>query len=428
MNKLLAKLLAVVLALTVSASLVVMSTYAWLTMSGAPEVGGIQVNIGGGNTILIASDIAVENEDGTVSHYPGEFSAVQSFSGQTYAYLQDVVALQPISTADGLHWVAQGSGIDTYVVDTELARANQTENSVESGGNYIYLDLWVVSPGASYDLRVSTGNDEELGGSYVIGLMEPYAVGESYSLVQSDATAANCVRIGFLANEESAGQEAMVQYMRSKAYDSRYARLKGDYQEPGEALLSGAVNNSRFTIYEPNGDLHAQGDDASYRITQPLAVENGQVVAKDIADRLSVQLTNRWKLSGSGTQTLLQQEFSAAITGRNLATESQQSLWDYFYKERLQSQLAAYVDKGEFVSSTQNLYAAAQEGTVAQNDVALHMTGGATEDVYITTLEKNVPQRIRVFIWIEAQDEDCLHLSGISGFTMSLELAGSNHK
>lgn len=425
MNKLLAKLLAVVLALAVSASLVVMSTYAWFTMSGAPEVGGIQVNIGGGNTILIASDIAVENEDGTVSHYPGEFSAVQSFSGRNYAYLQDVAALQPVSTADGLHWVTQGSGMEEYVIDTELSRANQQTGSA-GGGNYVYLDLWVVSPGASYDLRVSTGNDEELGGSYVIGLMEPYAVGDTYALVQSDATAANCVRIGFLTNDTSAGQEAMMQYTRSEDYDSRYTRLKGSYQEPGDALEEDAVQNSRFTIYEPNGDLHAQGGGSGYRITQPLAVVDGAVMPADISDRLSVQLTNHWKTTDDSLQTLLQQEFAAALAGRDLTGETEQSLWNYFYKERMQSQLAAYVNKGGFVSSTQNLYAAAQNGTVAQDAVALHMTGGATEDVYITTLEKNVPQRIRVFIWIEGQDEDCRSLSGISGFTMSLELAGSS--
>lgn len=425
MNKLLAKLLAVVLALTVSASLVVMSTYAWFTMSGAPEVGGIQVNIGGGNTILIASDVALENEDGTVIHYPGEFSEVQSFSGQTYAYLQDVAALQPVSTADGLHWVAQKNGIDAYSIDTQLDWANQQTHSEESGGNYVYLDLWVVSPGASYDLRVSTGNDEELGGSYVIGLMEPYAVGDTYVLVQSDTTAANCVRIGFLTNAETAGQEDMVQYVRSEAYDSRYTRLKGCYQEPGEALSETAAESSRFTIYEPNGDLHEQ--DSGYQITRPLAVVDDAVVPADIADRLSVQLTNRWKMSSDGAQTMLQQEFAAALAGRNLEEENAQSLWNYFYKERMQSQLAAYVNKGEFVSSTQELYAAAQDGTVAEDSVALHMTGGATEDVYITTLEKNVPQRIRVFIWIEGEDKDCLSLSGISGFTMSLELAGSSN-
>jgi len=59
MNKLLAKLLTVTLALTVSAALMVMSSFAWFTMSNTPEADGIQINIGGSNTILIASDQVV---------------------------------------------------------------------------------------------------------------------------------------------------------------------------------------------------------------------------------------------------------------------------------------------------------------------------------------------------------------------------------
>jgi len=256
--------------------------------------------------------------------------------------------------------------------------------------------------------------------------MQPYASGSSYVLMESENAAAACVRVGFLVNEDVARQEDMVQYMRSAAYSDRFSTLRGRYQEPGEEASTVVSGDNRFTIYEPNGDLHDGAAYGGYRVTQPLGVVADAVVPVDVSDRLSVQLTNGWKLAAGSAQAMLQQEFAAALTGRDLTGETEESLSRYFYQERMQNQLAAYVDRGEFVRSTQALYAAAQNGQVAASDVTLHTTGGATEDVYITDLERNVPQRIRMFIWLEGQDEDCRSLSGTYGFTMSVELAGSN--
>ena len=53
-------------------------------------------------------------------------------------------------------------------------------------------------------------------------------------------------------------------------------------------------------------------------------------------------------------------------------------------------------------------------------------SSGATEDVYIIRLERNVPQRIRMFIWLEGQDADCVNEVNTAGFVLSLELAGSS--
>ena len=73
MKKIYAKLILITVTLLMSVSVVAMSTYAWFVLSKNPVATGIQVAIGGGNTILIAPDItAVVN--GTVYHYPGKFS------------------------------------------------------------------------------------------------------------------------------------------------------------------------------------------------------------------------------------------------------------------------------------------------------------------------------------------------------------------
>ena len=50
---------------------------------------------------------------------------------------------------------------------------------------------------------------------------------------------------------------------------------------------------------------------------------------------------------------------------------------------------------------------------------------GATEDVTLVHLEKNVPQRIRMFIWVEGQDLDCMRSLNEISFALGLELAGS---
>ena len=79
MNKTLTKLIMAALALILAVSVAVMATYAWTVLSTTPTADGIQINIGGGNTILIAPDIT-QTVDGSVYHYPGAFSEKLNFA------------------------------------------------------------------------------------------------------------------------------------------------------------------------------------------------------------------------------------------------------------------------------------------------------------------------------------------------------------
>ena len=83
--------------------------------------------------------------------------------------------------------------------------------------------------------------------------------------------------------------------------------------------------------------------------------------------------------------------------------------------------MSPYVDMGRFYKRTSDL--ASYQGTVAA-DQKLD-TAGAVDDVYIIELERNVPQRIRMFIWLEGQDVDCTNLSGAASLILNLEFAGS---
>lgn len=445
MNKLFAKLIASILALTVAATLVAMTSYAWMTMSGAPEINGIQISIGSSNTILVAADMTVVNEDGSVSHYPGTFGETLDFSEYTsYDYLNEVAGLMPVSTADGVNWmlpayydatdaeVQNGLAIagqlknpEDFFVDSNLLSANMTPHQLSNTttGHYVYLDFWVVSPTDNYALRVSTGSDQEQSGSYVISRMEP-AMDENgvHTLVPADETAASSVRVGFLVNQDYATSEQMLHYTGSNTYNSHYTRLMGQYSEAGEA----AVGANNFTIYEPNGDLHA--DNANYSITQPLGIVDGKVQPVGVKDRLSVQLANRWKMAHNGLSTMLQQEFTTAFFGENTSNREPQELADVFYEQRLQGIYAPYISRGGFVKSTQKLYDAAVDGQVLKDDPALRTASGATDDVIITVLPKNVPQRIRMFVWLEGQDADCVNTQTATNLIVNLELAGSNYR
>lgn len=460
MNKIMTKLIAAILALAVAASLAVVSSYAWLTISGAPEVNGVQVNIGGSNTIMVAADMVYVAQDGTVCHYPGQFGEDLDFSEyDTYRYLRDLAALSPVSTSDGVYWflpeyytsedasVQSGLEIDGQIkdisdfsVDTTLAGSNQSKDS-SSGlkGHYVYVDFWVVSPADGYKLRVSTGDPDSYSGSYVINLMDPAEVdtdgddiNDAYGLQATDQTAAASVRVGFLVNSDWAKYTDIIQYANSESYSGTYTKLVGQYQEAGESLASYSAADNRFTIYEPNGDLHPGSEESSlyYQITSPLGMENGQIVEKNISSILTVQTSSTWNLAENGTETMLEQEFQTAILGTEFGSRTALELKTYFYTQRLQGQLAAYLTQGRFIKSTQALYDAADSltGRITQDYAALNNTAGATEDVYITVLQKNVPQRIRMFIWLEGQDEDCSNHSTASTIAVNIELAGSNQE
>lgn len=446
MNKIKTKLIAAVLSVLIAASLIVVSTYAWLTISSEPEIGGINIQIGGSNTIMLAADMVVDNGDGTVSHYPGAFSQTLRFSDyETYNYIAQLGTLSPVSTYDGVHWVLpafyeesdplvqQGMAVAGQLkdysllpVDSSLQYANLTaaQQDPEQKGSYAYLDFWVVSPTGKCQLRVSTGNDSDTGSFVIDELMPtPNAEGNGYVLTAGDVTAAASVRIGFLTNQEAADYTDVQKYLGSPDYSDTYTHLLGRFQEPGEGADRYTQLPNRFTIYEPNGNLHANGS-KHYQITRPLRVQDGKTSPADISQRLAVQLTNSWLTDPGSGQLLLARDFLTATF--TMQDKSGEELKNYFYQRYLQGAFSPYVQKGYFVDSTQALYGDADaNGIVADSSVALQTADRATDEITITTLQKNVPQRIRMFIWLEGQDADCVNIGDVSSFIINLEFAGN---
>lgn len=433
MRKVYFKLIALSLMLVISVSMVVAVSYAWVVMSTSPEISGLQVTIGGGNTILVAPDVS-NIIDGVTYHYPGKFDEKLNFGQHaSYDYLEEVESLMPVSTADGIHWflpayydgsdpmvqdgriqAGQIKDIREFTLETDLTHANLTDVEEEEliEGSYVYLDFWVVSPGTDCTLRVSvpTLDGDNSGGSFL--LEQPNPENGKFTLHRSHAAA--MFRVGFLANTDMVLDDSMLYYLNSIAYDQDYRSLRGWYAEPGVHQYGGLYE--RFTIYEPNADYHPglEGMDGMYLVTDPIGLQEDEPAAVSVLDRVTAQKKSDWITLDNG-QLMLEQIFQSAIIGKE-GMESAE-LRNYFYDTYLQGQVEHFVNKGAFVKRSENL--------TDQLILDPALTAGATDDVYIVKLDRNIPQRIRMFVWLEGQDADCTNLTKGVSMMLNLEFAGS---
>ena len=435
------------MALLASVAMIATASYAWLVLSESPSVNGISVSIGGGKTILLAPDLqeTITDENGSAHtvHYPGAFSDTLNFTTcDSYQYLSRISGLSPVSTVDGQYWVVPSydengflKKVADFSVDETLSDANQP-----SKAGYICMDFWMVSPGSEYDIRISTDKNTEQG-SFLIELPGVANTADGkLALGDADGIVSACARVGFLVNNDTVTENgAMTRYIGSTHYDSRYSSLLGVYQEYGEKA-SDNENSTVFTVYEPNGDQHTSESgipDGSYLITRPLGYKkamagDGEPSTGTISEEgidpahLTVQKQSTWIQAVNGAdETQLAQAFQTSIA--NVAGEDKlvpSEAESSFYRNYLQSQVSSYLTTGLFYKDTTALYAAVQNSM----GVADLQTAGASDGAVITTLKRNKPQRIRMFIWLEGQDADCTSVFGrvdASCISLKIEFAGS---
>ena len=418
-------------ALLCAMAMIVMSSYAWLTASTSPVAEGIQVAVGGGSTILLAPDLV--NNEGV--HYPGAFGATLRLDDLLDADAHS--GLTPVSTADGLNWylpvyyteddleVQAGTAkagdlkpYDQFLCDERLTYANlpvDDERAVK--GSYLYADFWVVSPGSRYELRVSTSNDASGAGSYVVDLPQVVETEVGFAMQTPEYPASESLRVGFLVNQNAAAESAAA-YAANRG-DQRYTTLRGDYQKAGEQVQP-AFSYNTFHIYEPNGSSHSALGETGYIATYPLGRNDTSVTGIPVGGRLSVQMASQWEENKvNDLFTVSVQQAGDTATAADV-------------QARLYKNLAGrsdYVNKGQFIQNTDQLYTSmGEDHTVLRTTLEQMDKAGANESNSIVTLERNVPQRIRMFIWLEGQDADCVSGASVSGFAMRIELAGSTIK
>lgn len=430
MNKIYLKLAASVLSILIALTMVVGATFAWITLSRSPEVGGINVTIGGGRTILLASDVAeiVESEDGrkTTVHYPGEFSSTLTLS-------QDNYILSPVSTADGLYWMIPSYDEETrelkefreFQVDQTLENANVKQ---ANDGSYAYMDFWIVSPGSEFNIRVSTDTKKNVG-SYLKELPKAEKA-EDGSLVMADTEGIieSIARVGFLVNTDDAGETVVNAYKESENHISQYETLCGIYQEKG--TKASGKQEYQFVIYEPNATSHPSElfEDGEYMITEPLSYNpiGKSITTKDISSQLMIQESNEWMMMGENSK--LEQFFRTYVVNKNDLTAEEATSKFYTEYEYVKGQLGDFIKSGNFYKRTAAVYEKAENGVVSAENMSKLTSKGATDDVTITTIAPNTPQRIRMYIWLEGQDADCTNAASIkeTSFALNLELAGAN--
>ena len=442
----------------ISILLVVSVSYAWFTLAGTPALTGVQINIGGTDTIKVAPDMTEEVE-GEVVHYPGAFSETLNVKEcESYSYLDNLYGLTPVSTSDGLHWfmpseesnmdiTGQGT-LSDYILDSKLSYANIKKNDTDASekgrqGSYAYVDFWMVSPQEDCNVRLSIGDKAE--GSYVIGLpkaKEDELSQTGFSLDEEEQSVSAAARVGFLVNTDEITEDLPMQtYVKSEAYSNLYKKLKGIYQEKGSVVPFDT--DYQFTIYEPNGDLHTKKGvsyiqtktglkyidckDGDYVVTNPIGYENGKPVIADISDRLTVQKKNLWKTAENG-EMLLSQIFQSSMMNLKLDGASAEDVTNMFYKEDWLTSYSAYVERGSFIKSTQELYLTGNDGITKEKNMKYVEESTTTYQAIIVNLKRNVPQKVRMYVWLEGQDVDCVRENAAEYFAVGIELAGSQHE
>ena len=424
-----ARLVSAVFSLVVAAVLAVSATFAWMTLSTKPALSGAGITVGGSDFLLLAPDVTETQTVGdntAVYHYPGVFSPYLGFTEFPAG------KLTPVSTADGVNWIFKYRKADAlpdaggsysaedyvYEVDRSLSRADE-----ESGG-YIYFDFWAVSPTANATVRLSRG------GSYSRSGQSGSATGTSVLCLPFDASgnAASsaldgCVRVGFLTNTLYIPAGDNLAYSHSAGFDPSYTRLKGRFAEKGE---SGSQPTGNFAIYEPNAGSDDGNGGTTYNFTRPLGFANGiSAEAENVTalengpghelfyDNLTVGLASGWR--PDNTNSTVAQDY----TGWMNLSGGIGSLGGYLSAKK---DLSPYIDPGMFIKSTLALY---QQDFSVQGLESLE-TAGATGDVVVFRLEKNVPQRIRVFVWIESEDSELPEsFDGNAYVVLNLEFAGA---
>lgn len=460
MKKATAKLISITVMMIISLCLMTVSSYAYLVLSSSPAVSGVSVTVGGSDTIKLAKNITKELETGEIINIPGYFDDTLSLE-----IADDLKALQPVSTTDGLTWFIpqniqnktytytpgmlseEEKGQDTekeFIYDAQLEYGNlPADAETEAKGSYIYYDFWVVSPSRDCVLRVSTGNNE---GSYVISAPTVIKEGETYSLNLESNNAASYARVGFLVNEEVQTDNAvMEQYVSQPQYNEAYKKLKGIYAAKGEQ--ASVDSNTKFTVYEPNCDWHpvqtglglntgigqmtAEMSNGDYIFTYPLHKIGNIHILGDLKYSVTAQRTPQWTTVDGEPFIYRQFEYFLEFMGDSIDDYTEEEILNKFCNSWMNGYYGKYLTMGKFVTKTSELYAAARTAQnlqeyIPQSELQTLGSSGATEDVDIVYLERNVPQRIRMFVYLEGQDVDCISSNSVKDLIVHLELAGGN--
>lgn len=242
------------LAAAISASAAVTATYAWFMISRTPIVSNLDLAVASENGLEIAPD-----ENGK----PGEWDVILDLS----TVLDGVVPLRTVTYSKNQNtFYAMNYGLDgrpagatVALSDAQNANVKGIGNpSAEAQGYYIAVTFWMRGS-SSASIRLSEAKEVKEGlagtGTYVIG--NPVWNGNAVVHENGGNGLETALRLGF----------------RCQPTD-----MEGN-----------AKGGSRFVIYEPNADTHADGANTGYVATE--SINGGGLVAEN---DLIWQTTSSW--------------------------------------------------------------------------------------------------------------------------------------
>ena len=378
------KLLSAALALLVALVLLASGTFAWFTLSTQTMASGLQVSM----------EFTGEEWPFWVSLDGVNFTkeaSVQAYFTQPDNSLEAVTYLRPISTRDGINWflpnydsIGSVSGfrpVSLESVASCLLHKNANHVLDEESNYLVYYDMWVKTedPNTDYYLKLTnptnTGRVEDYEtqfGTYVLSVPQKKANG-GYELTQESENATCCVRIGFQC---LSGTEA-----------------------------SGYTADSRFVIFEPNADKMCAGLEnvEGYNVSRDITyiAGNTENAGKTVGeyDTIEVKYPALLPYEDGG---------SIKLAENNYTIRQYSSYWD-------EEKLAALGNDFPDSTNVATFGAFVADGNgVGYNDL-----------VPITTIRHgDDPQLIRVYIWLEGQDEDCWNEVREGSIFANLEFKG----
>ena len=107
---------------------------------------------------------------------------------------------------------------------------------------------------------------------------------------------------------------------------------------------------------------------------------------------------------------------------------SKEEITKDFYFETWKGGFQDQILRGEFWQDTRDLYLAGTGNVTTSQQMESLKEDNVTDHAIIVNLDKNVPQRVRMYVWIEGQDVDCVREAALETLIIGIELAGSTLK
>ncbi len=416
MNMNRSKLISAVIMLVLSVAMLTGASLAWFTVSTAPEISGMQVNMYTDIDLLVS-------KDGTEGSFTQSISTQQRekpLEDTSIDNLPFYAPLKPVSTVDGVHWF-----LPKYLANGALDEVKNFPQATQENVNVV---LWSKDENGQYTEALDKDSVEH----FLADNMGYYVYADIWLMTENENGVDVTLSVPNITPGQPHGENVSMQswelgdgsdYSKDhgKKYGS-YALGKYDATDDGvrsidnnaqTALRVGFLVDDVFTIYEPNAD---QRSEFTIKPKDNEVNEPGYVVGyKPAADGSNYK--NKQYIPTNPIGLVNNVPTVTSIPANRLLVQLQSKWNEDAIKANYAAPTSADVDTfGRFIPDNTSL------GANAPTDVTGLQTALASNNK-ILSLEKDTPKMVRVFFWLEGQDADCWNDIASGSFLVNLEFA-----